>query len=76
MDLPQTAPGVPAPGVDPTVDELAAITSVPAIFAWLGTAESIVAAFMQSLGGASTKNRDVVYISAGDYEHAIAGFFW
>ena len=74
MDLPQTAPGIPAPGVDPEVDELSSIDSIDAIFAWLGTAAPTVTAYKAVLGGGGNlKLRDIVYIGAQDYADACSG---
>ena len=71
-DLPQTAPGVPAPSVDPTADELEKITSVEAAFKWLNTGEPARKAFFGEIGGGSVPAlRDVVYVKADNWDKAI-----
>ena len=73
MDMPQTEPGVPAPGVDPTVQELAAIDTIDGGFAWLGTAAATVTEFKAVLGGGGNlKLRDIVYIAGSQYTDACA----
>ena len=44
IDLPQTEPGVPAAGIDPTVAKFGELHSIASIFDWLGTAP--LAAFL------------------------------
>ena len=71
-DLPQTQPGVPAPGIDPTVEELAGITTVDLAFRWLGTSEAARRALLGELGGGTTPAlRDIVYIKAGDWQRSL-----
>ena len=65
-DLPQTLPGVPAPGIDPTVEELNGMAKVDDISTWLGTPTAVSTAFMAELG-ANAKIRDVVFISKDDW---------
>ena len=72
MDLPQTAAGIPAPGVDPSPDDLDAITNFAGIFAWLGSSAELIAAFKVSLGPGEHRLRDLVYVSARDWTAAIA----
>ena len=62
--LPQTAPGVPAEGIDPTVDELQQIGDVAGIFSWLGSEESQRTAALRVLGGGQHRLRDLVYVPA------------
>jgi hypothetical protein len=71
MDLPQTDAGVPAPGIDPTIAELAAISSLAEVFNWLGTAEPARTALCESLGGGTPRLRDLVYIKGSDWDNAI-----
>ena len=59
MDLPQTDAGIPAAGIDPSTQELAAISSIADIFDWLGTAEPTRAAFIAAMGGGQFKIRDL-----------------
>ena len=72
MDLPQTLAGVPAPGIDPTIEELSAITTLDNIFEWLGTLSAVRAALVASLGAGTPKLRDVAYIKAKDYDDSVA----
>ena len=62
--LPQTAPGVPAEGIDPTVDELQQIGDVAGIFSWLGSEESQRTAALRVLGGGQPRLRDLVHLLA------------
>ena len=71
MDLPQTNAGVPAPGIDPTVEELAAFTGLPGIFDWLGISAATRTSLVAALGGGQPQMRDVVYIKGGDWDQAI-----
>ena len=64
--LPQTAPGVPHEGVDPTVQELEAISNVTDIGKWLGMAQSLMQALVTELGG-TPKLRDIVFIANDDW---------
>ena len=73
MDLPQTLPGVPAPGVDPTVEEIQGMGIIASIFDWLGTAPSARTAFLNALGGGDFRIRDVVFVKGPDYDRAVAG---
>ena len=73
MDLPQTAPGVPTPGIDPTVIELQEMASVADIFSWLGTDDDAKNALFVALGTKTLKVRDIVYIKAKDWDDAIHG---
>ena len=70
--LPQTAPGVPAPNVDPTTQELSSIGSVEDILAWLGAADTLGQAINTAMGG-SPKLRDIVCIAPTDWEQACDG---
>ena len=72
MDLPQTDAGIPAPGIDPTTEELAGINTLAQIFDWLGTAEPARLALCASLGGGTPRLRDVVYIKGNDWDNAVA----
>ena len=72
MDLPQTLAGVPAPGIDPTIEELSAITTLDNIFEWLGTLSAVRAVLVASLGAGTPKLRDVAYIKAKDYDDSVA----
>ena len=73
MNLPQTEPGVPAAGIDPTIAELGNLNSVAGIFDWLGTAEPARAAFVAALGGGTPRLRDIVYIKGTDFDNSVAG---
>ena len=73
MDLPQTAAGVPAPGIDPTVEELDAITSVQEVFDWLGSAKALGDALVAAMGGGRPRLRDLVYIAAPAWTAAVQG---
>lgn len=53
MDLPQTLPGVPAAGIDPTIDELAEIVTSLDIVNWLGSDVSPRRPRPRPWGGAS-----------------------
>ena len=70
MALPQTLPGIPTPGIDPTPDELSSISQVAHVFAWLGTNSNVVEALSAELGG-SPKLRDLVYVSQADWSAII-----
>ena len=71
-DLPQTLPGVPAPSVDPTVEELAGITTVDLAFRWLSTGEAARQALLAQVGGvAAPAVRDIVYIKTADWDQAV-----
>eukprot|EP00973_Karenia_brevis_P009705 1309297-Karenia_brevis.AAC.1 len=72
MDLPQTPPGVPAPGIDPTAEELQAITDVAGIFAWLGTNALVQNALVEELGGGEPRLRDIVYVPGPVWDAAVA----
>ena len=61
-ELPQTAAGVPAPWVDPLVDELALIDTAAAAYNWIGMSPALRLALSQALGSAEPRLRDVVYI--------------
>ena len=71
MDLPQTAPGVPASNVDPTIDELASMQDIAAIFDWLGTAEPVRASFIGAMGGGAPRLRDIVYMTEAAWSAAV-----
>ena len=75
MDLPQTDPGVPAAGIDPTVTELESLNSIAGIFDWLGTAAPARAALVAALGGGEPRLRDLVYIRGSEWDAAISGIF-
>ena len=64
MALPQTEAGTPAPGVDPTLEELGAITTSDGIWDWLGADQALRTAVATALGSSTTniKLRDLVYI--------------
>ena len=70
--LPQTEAGVPAQNVDPTPEELDAITQLAHVFSWLGTNSDVSTALVNELGG-SPKLRDVVYISMADWDELVDG---
>jgi hypothetical protein len=72
MDLPQTDAGVPAAGIDPSLEELAAIITIADIFDWLGTAEPTRAAFIAAMGGGQLKLRDLVFVKQAEWDRAIA----
>ena len=72
MDLPQTLPGVPAAGIDPTVDELATIADLAGVFNWLGSSEGLREAVVQALGGGAPKLRDLVYIRGELWDRMVA----
>ena len=71
MDLPQTNAGVPASGIDPTVEERAAFTGLAGIFDWLGISAATRTSLVAALGGGQPQMRDVVYIKGGDWDQAI-----
>ena len=73
MDLPQTAPGVPATGIDPPMELLEAMQTLANVWDWLGTAPAPRAAFVAALGGGEPRIRDIVYIKGADYDVAVAG---
>ena len=50
VTLPQTAPGVPGEGIDPTAEELQQIGDVPGSISWLATGESLRSALVRVLG--------------------------
>ena len=72
MDLPQTEPGIGAPGLDPTPDELAAIDSITAAFDWIGATEALRGSVTNALGGGLIRLRDLVYIPGPAWEAAVA----
>ena len=63
MELPQTAAGVGAPGVDPEKDELEHIKTFDGIVAWLGASGALKDGLLLALGGGEPKLRDFVYVS-------------
>jgi hypothetical protein len=71
MDLPQTNAGVPAPGIDPTTEELALITTLGGAFDWLGTGQATRTATCVALGADAPRLRDIVYIKGGDWDRAV-----
>ena len=71
-DLPQTLPGVPAPSIDPTVEDLGKITTIDNAFQWLNTGEAARLALLGEIGGGATPAlRDIVYIKSVDWETAL-----
>ena len=66
--LPQTAPGIPHPGTDPTPDELAALQSVDDVIKWLGMVKPVFDALKEELGTTAPKLHDIVFINAADWE--------
>ena len=70
-DLPQTAPGVPADGVDPTPQEIATINEVADLLGRLGANQALAQALADALG-VSPKLRDVVYIVTSEWDAAVA----
>ena len=73
MDLPQTAPGQPAAGIDPTIDELAAIANLVGVFDWLGAGEGLRQVLVQALGGGTPRLRDIVYIKGDLWDTTVEG---
>ena len=71
MDLPQTNAGVPAVGIDPTVEELAAINDLGGIYTWLGMQEAPRNALLAVLGGGNPQLRDIVFIRGTDWDAAV-----
>ena len=74
MDLPQTDAGVPAPNIDPTVDELAGFNDLGGIYHWLGMSQASRAGFVAALGGGALHThplRDVVFIRGPDWDTAM-----
>ena len=71
MDLPQTLPGAPAAGIDPTSDELAGMSSLDHVFDWLGSDQVLRTAVVAALGGGTLKMRDVVYIPGTQWDAAV-----
>ena len=72
MDLPQTLAGVPAAGIDPTIDELASIGDLAGVFAWLGASEGLREALGRALGGGTPKLRDIVYIRGEVWDSTVS----
>ena len=62
MDHPQTAAAVPAPGVDPTVEELGTIQSLAGIGAWLGAPDALTVGLIAELGGGAPRLREIVFV--------------
>ena len=61
---PQTAPGVPASGIDPAWEELQQIGDVAGIFSWLGSDEPWRTAPIRVLDAGQLRLRDRVYVPA------------
>ena len=72
MELPQTLPGVPAPGIDPEQNELASISTLKDIFSWLGSADDLLVALVKALGGGSPKLRDLAFVKSADWDEAVS----
>ena len=73
MDLPQTAAGQPAAGIDPTFDELASIANLEGVFEWLGASTGVRAALVEALGGGTPRLRDIVYIRGDLWDRTVSG---
>ena len=69
--LPQTAPGIPAPNVDPLPNELEAIKGLVDIGKWLGADTALLTALASAIGSAEPKLRDIVYISQPDWDDMV-----
>ena len=67
MSMPQTAPGVGFPGLDPTGEEMASIKTVNDIFAWIGSSKAFIEAAYTALGGSEPRIRDLVAIGSKDW---------
>ena len=68
--LPATAAGVPAPGIDPTLDELNAIGSVAAALDWLGAPVPFRDGLAKAIGADAIDQvqlRDVVFIPVAEW---------
>ena len=69
--LPQTAPGVPHEGIDPTLQELGAIKSLEDIGKWLGMEPALFRALTLKIGSSTPKLRDIVFISMADWQQSL-----
>jgi len=67
MSMPQTAPGVGFPGLDPIGEEMAKIVTVNDIFAWIGSSKPFIEAAITALGGGEPRIRDLVSIGSKDW---------
>lgn len=68
--LPQTAAGVPFPGVDPTLQELAEIQTIDHVLLWLGSPHLLQP--LSSALGATPMLRDVVFVPQSTWD-SVAG---
>jgi len=67
MAMPQTAPGVGFPGLDPIGEEMAKIVTVNDIFSWIGSSKPFIDAAITALGGGEPRIRDLVSIGSKDW---------
>ena len=68
--LPATAAGVPAPGIDPTLDELNAIGSVATALDWIGAPGPFRDGLAKAIGADAIEQvqlRDVVFIPVAEW---------
>ena len=68
MAMPQTAPGVGFPGIDPSSEEMSTITTVTDIFDWIGSSKAFIEAANTALGGGVPRIRDLVAIGTKDWQ--------
>ena len=74
LGLPDTEPGIPAHGVDPSAEELGAFATLADAYEWLNVPPSVRDALAAALGGdlaSSLRFRDVVFISPQSYEETV-----
>ena len=69
--LPQTAPGVPHEGLDPSVAELEAIRTVADIGKWLSMSTPLMQALSEELGSDAPKLRDIVFIGNEEWQDLV-----
>ena len=67
MELPQSAAGIPVPGIDPTSDELGRIDNIDGVATWLGMAAPARAGLVAAMGGGTPLLRDMVFINLADW---------
>ena len=69
--LPLGLPGVPVPGVDPTVEELGTIFDIATARAWCGVEDAHMDALEAALGGQVTRLRSLVLIDRVGWDFAM-----
>ena len=75
VSLPQTAPGVPAAGIDLTTEELQQIGDVAGISSWLGSDEPLRTALIRVLGGSQSRFRVSIYVPATSWQATVRDFW-